>query len=103
MDVLVRFDDLPWEAPSPGVRFKAFTHGAQRLRLLELSEGFEEPDWCTRGHALHVLEGSFTLRLRDRELRLKAGDVGFLAAGEDAHKAVLGPTERVRLLLFELV
>lgn len=103
MDVLVRFDDLPWESPSPGVRFKAFVHGSQRLRLLEFSEGFEEQDWCTKGHALHVLAGSFTLRMRDREVRMKAGDVGFLAAGGDAHKAVLGPDERVRLLLFEVL
>jgi hypothetical protein len=64
---------------------------------------FEEPEWCTKGHAIHVLEGSFTLRLRDREVRMKAGDVGFLASGQDAHKAVLGPKERVRLLLFEVL
>jgi len=103
MDVLVRFDDLPWESPSPGVRFKAFLRGAQRVRLLEFSEGFEEADWCTKGHAFHVLEGSLTLRMRDREVRMKAGDVGFLAGGADAHKAVLGPRERARLLLFEVL
>lgn len=104
MDVLVRFEDLPWEAPMPGLRFKAFVHGAQRLRLLEFAPGFEEPQWCTRGHAFHVLDGSFTLRLRDGEVRLKAGDVGFLPAGEThAHKAVLGPDESVRLLLFEVI
>lgn len=103
MDVLVRFEELPWESPIPGVRFKAFTRGAQRLRLLEFAPGFEEPDWCTKGHAIHVLEGTFTLRLRDRDVRMKAGDVGFLAAGEGAHKAVLGSTEHVRLLLFEVL
>jgi quercetin dioxygenase-like cupin family protein len=104
MDVLVRFDDLPWISPTPGLRFKAFVRGAQRLRLLELSAGFEEPDWCTGGHAFHVLEGSFTLRTKRGDARFAAGDVGFLAAGEpDAHKAVLGPDEHARLLLFERV
>lgn len=104
MDVLVRFDDLPWESPAPGVRFKAFVRGSQRLRLLEFSEGFEEKDWCTKGHAIHVLNGSFTLRMRDRDLRLQAGDVGFLAAGEaDAHKALLRAGDRVLLLLFEVL
>jgi quercetin dioxygenase-like cupin family protein len=102
MDVLVLFDDLAWESPSPGVRFKAFVRGSQRLRLLEFSEGFEEADWCTKGHAFQVLQGSFTLRTKDGELRVKEGDVGLLAAG-DAHRAVLGPGERARLLLFEVL
>lgn len=103
MDLLVRFDDIPWEALAAGVRFKAFVREGQRLRLLEFSPGFEEAEWCTRGHAFHVLEGSFTLRTRRGEQRFVAGDVGFLGAGEgDAHKAVLGPDERARLLLFEL-
>ena len=104
MDLHVRFDDLPWESPAPGVRFKAAVRGSQRLRLLELSEGFEEKEWCTSGHAFRVLEGSFTLRTRSGDVRFAAGDVGFLAPGEaDAHKAVLGPTERARLLLFEIL
>ncbi len=102
MDVLICFDELPWESPAPGVRFKTFVRGSQQLRLLEFSAGFEEKDWCTRGHAFHVLAGAFTLRMRDRQVRLQAGDVGFLAAGEaDAHKAILGAGEHVRLLLFE--
>lgn len=103
MDLHVRFDDLPWESPAPGVRFKAVVRGAQRLRLLEFSEGFEEREWCMSGHAFQVLEGSFTLRTRRGEVRFVAGEVGFLEAGEaGAHKAVLGPTERARLLLFEV-
>ncbi|HSM93788.1 MAG TPA: hypothetical protein VLT47_12975 [Anaeromyxobacteraceae bacterium] len=104
MDVLVPFDALPWESPMPGVRFKAFVRGGQRLRLLEFSPGFEEPEWCTRGHAFHVLTGSFKLRTREGETRFAAGDVGFLPAGDaGAHKAVLGSEESARLLLFETV
>jgi quercetin dioxygenase-like cupin family protein len=104
MDVPVHFDDLPWESPSPGVRFKTLVRGAQRLRLLEFAEGFEEPDWCTKGHAFYVLEGSLTLRTKNGETRINAGDVGFLSAGAgDAHKAILGQKERARLLLFEIL
>ncbi len=104
MSVLVPFDQLPWESPAPGARFKAYVRGAQRLRLLEFSPGFEEAEWCTRGHAVHVLEGSLTLRLRDGEVRLRRGDVAFLEAGDGhAHRAVLGAHEHARLLLFELV
>jgi quercetin dioxygenase-like cupin family protein len=104
MDVRIDFDGLPWESPSPGIRFKTFSRGAQQLRLLEFSDGFEEREWCTKGHAFHVLEGAFSLHLPDRVVRLRAGDTGFLGVGEgERHKAVLGDRERVRLLLFEVV
>ena len=103
-DVRVDLDALPWRSPAPGLRFKAFEAGARRVRLMELSPGFEEADWCTRAHVVHVLEGTFTLRLRDRDVELRAGDVAVLAAvPRHAHKAVVGPAApRVRLLLFEV-
>jgi quercetin dioxygenase-like cupin family protein len=105
MDVLVEFDRLPWEHPADGVRFKAFRSGAQQLRLLEFSPGFIDDEWCTSGHAVHVLEGALTLEMRrgDR-LELKEGDVAFLRVGEEhAHRASAGADRLVRLLLFEVV
>lgn len=104
MDVRIDFESLPWESPLPGIRFKTFRRGQQQIRLLEFSEGFEEREWCTRSHAFHVLEGEFSLRLRNGTVRMKVGDVGFLSSGESTgHKAVLGRGERARLLLFEIV
>jgi len=105
MNPRIDFDDLPWESPLPGVRFKAFMHGARQVRLLEFSPGFEEPDWCTRGHAGRVLEGSLTLRFRDGdEHRLVTGDTFSIEAGDPrGHRAVLGLDESARLLLFEAV
>ncbi len=102
MDIRVDFDGLPWEAPARGIRFKTFVHGTQQVRLLELSKGFEEREWCMRAHAFHVLEGEFSLRLRERTLRMKSGDVGLLGSGE-GHKAVLRRGEQARLLLFEVL
>jgi quercetin dioxygenase-like cupin family protein len=104
MDVLVDFDKLPWESPRPGMRSKAFVQGSRRLRLLEFAGGYEEPEWCTREHAFHVLDGGFSLLLRDDRVHLEAGDTGFLPAGDEhAHKAVLGADEHVLLLLFEVL
>lgn len=104
MDILIEFDELPWESPAPGIRYKAFVRGSQQLRLLEFSPGFEEKEWCTKGHAAYVLDGSLTLKLEGREVRMKAGDVGFLAPGKKhQHKAVLGRDESARLLLFEVL
>ena len=55
------FDKIEWTNAGTGVRYKAFIHGDQRLRLVEFSEGFIEPDWCPHGHAGVVLDGSFGL------------------------------------------
>lgn len=39
---LIDFENVKWESPSPGVRYKVFISGNQRLRLVEFSEEFEE-------------------------------------------------------------
>ena len=105
MNVLIEFDALPWQHPAEGVRFKAFRHGTQQLRLVEFSPGFTEDEWCTNGHAVHVLEGTLTFLLkRGDTVVFREGDVAFLRAGEeDAHRASVGAERPARLLLFELV
>ncbi|MHC4707131.1 MAG: hypothetical protein ACYS8I_08610, partial [Planctomycetota bacterium] len=35
----------------------AMTEGGRKLRLVEFSKEFVEPDWCSRGHIGYVLEG----------------------------------------------
>lgn len=100
--VLVRFDELPWTAAAPGLRTKTVVRGEQRARLLDLSHGFVEPDWCTRGHAFHVLDGRCSLATRDGSVALEQGDVGLIPGGEPhGHKLVLGPGERAQLLVFD--
>ncbi len=101
-DVLVPFEQIRWESPVPGCRVKSFVRGPRRLRLLEFASGFTEPDWCTHAHAVHVLDGSMTLRMRDGEVKLKKGDTLLIDAGDEhAHRAVTGPDETALLLLFE--
>ena len=104
MNHKIIFDNIEWTNAGTGVRYKAFTHGSQRLRLVEFSEGFVEPDWCIHGHAGIVLEGSFTLDFNGILERYCEGDVIFIPCGKaDKHKAVLGKDERVTLLLFEII
>lgn len=103
-DILVDFENIQWENPTPGVRYKAFIKGNQRLRLLEFLEGYEEKEWCIKGHAAYVLYGEFSLYFTDGVSRLKAGDVAFIPAGEEhGHKAILKKGENVRMLLFEII
>jgi len=43
-DHKVIFDKIEWTNAGTGVRYKAFVHGDQRLRLVKFSEGFIEQD-----------------------------------------------------------
>ena len=99
----IMFDSIAWTNAGTGVRYKAFVHGCQRLRLVEFSEGFVESDWCTQGHAGIVIDGSFAIDYHSNIEKYFSGDVIFIPSGEtDKHKAVLGKGEKVTLLLFEL-
>lgn len=101
---LIEFDKMSWETPGIGIRFKAYINGNQRIRLLEFSEGFEEKDWCTKGHTGYVLDGKFACDFNGRIERYTKGDIFFIEMGEaEKHKAVLGEREKVLILMFELI
>ena len=100
----INFDGIEWTNSDTGVRYKAFIHGNQRLRLVEFSGGFVEQDWCIYGHAGIVLNGSFSIDFNGNVERYSSGDVIFIPSGKsDKHKAILGKNEKVTLLLFELI
>jgi len=98
------FDSLDWTNAGIGLRYKAFVHGNQRLRLVEYSEGFVEKEGCIRGHAAVVLNGSFAIEFQDNTESYSQGDIIFIPSGEvDRHKALVGKGEKVTLLLFEML
>ena len=103
-NALVDFEKIIWESPASGIRYKSFIKGNQRIRLVEFSEGFEEVDWCIKGHAGYVLEGSFALDFKCRLERFVKGNILFIPEGpEYGHKAILSKGEKVLLLLFEVI
>ena len=72
--------------------------------VVEFSEGFIEPDWCTHGHSGIVLDGSFAIDYNGNIERYSKDDVIFIPNGEDdRHKAIIDTGEKVTLLLFELL
>jgi quercetin dioxygenase-like cupin family protein len=93
----VDFDTIPWTTLTPNVRFKVHRQGSRQLRLIEFGAGFQEPDWCTRGHIGLVLEGTGRLQFQGSETIVKKGDGVFLRPGEeDKHRlTVLGKVFRV--------
>jgi quercetin dioxygenase-like cupin family protein len=97
----VDFDSLPWQSPLQGVRFKAFQQGGRKLRLVEFSRGFVEPDWCMKGHIGYVLEGEMDVDFNGDLVRFSAGDGVFIPAGaENKHKGKV-LTDVVRLVLVD--
>ena len=49
--------------------------------LLEFAPGFEDPNWCTRGHIIYVLEGVLELGLDGDSAELVRVAAAFAAAG----------------------
>ena len=97
----IDFDSLPWESPVQGSRFKAFQRGDSKLRLVELTRDFVEPDWCRKGHIGYVLEGEMDVDFHGNVVRFSTGDGLFIPEGEEnRHKATV-VTDVVSLILVE--
>ena len=100
-DRRVDFASLDWLTPLPGARFKVFQRGDRKLRLVEFTRGFIEPDWCTKGHIGYVLQGEMDVDFAGDVVRFSAGDGLFIPEGqENRHKATV-ITDTVRLILVE--
>jgi quercetin dioxygenase-like cupin family protein len=97
----IDFESMPWQQPVPGVRFKAYDQDGRRLRLAEFTQGFVEPDWCTKGHLGCVLEGVMEVDFHGRVVTFHAGDGVFIPPGSEyGHKAKV-LSDRVRVVLVE--
>ena len=97
----IDFESIEWESPADGVRFKAYEQDAKKLRLVEFSKEFVEPDWCMKGHIGYILEGQIEIDFDGRVITFGPGDGIFIPAGEEhKHKArVL--TDKVKAILVE--
>jgi hypothetical protein len=101
---LVDFQQIQWQTPAVGVRFKEFINGNRKIRLLEFTEGFLEKEYCIHAHVIYVLDGPFTLDFNGTMEIFKTGDTVIIPYGEeDKHKATINSGEKVLLLLIEQV
>lgn len=99
----VDFGSMPWEQPAAGVRFKACEQDGRRLRLVEFTRDFVEPDWCTKGHVGYVLDGELAVDFHGQVVTFRAGDGLFIPPGEEhGHKAKV-LSDRARVFLVEMI
>ena len=78
----VDFKLMEWEKPAEKVRFKAYEQDGKKLRLVEFSKGFVEPDWCMKGHIGYILEGKMKIDFDGKTVVFSTGDGVFIPAGE---------------------
>ena len=97
----IEFQTMAWEHPMVGVRFKAYEQDGRKLRLVEFTKEFVEPDWCTKGHIGYILEGRMEIDFDGNIIVFGPGDGVFIPAGsEHKHKGrVL--TDKVKAVLVE--
>lgn len=73
--------------------WRVFEAGGTRVRMADYSPGFRSDHWCPKGHVFLVLEGEFSVALKDgRVFRLSAG-MSF-AVGEDPANPHQGASEK---------
>ncbi len=86
-----RFSETDWQQVSEHARQKLIDNGEKRVRLLKLAPGFQELDWCRRGHTGYVIDGSLEIEFADDKPNqtFSTGDAILVSQGE-AHKARTG-------------
>jgi glyoxylate utilization-related uncharacterized protein len=101
---LIDFKNMECETPAPGVRYKAYTRGNHKMRLVEFTGEFVEDDWCTKGHVGYILEGNLLIDFNGRLSTFRAGDGFFIPEGEESkHKGKVAKGEKALIILFEKV
>jgi quercetin dioxygenase-like cupin family protein len=97
------FETIPWQSPLPGMRFRIHEQDRSRLRVVEYSSDFVEPDWCRNGHVGYVLEGEFEIDFNGKPVRFGAGEGIFIPPGEEHKHMPRIISKTVRILMFEYV
>jgi quercetin dioxygenase-like cupin family protein len=94
------FVSRDWTAGAHPLETKKLVEG-QPVVLLEFAPGFEDPNWCERGHIIYVLDGVLDLVLDDRTERIEAGD-GCRLDPTTRHRAKNPGSVPVRLFVVSL-
>ncbi len=91
------FASLEWTTGAHPLEKKKVVDG-HPVVMLEFAPGFEDPNWCERGHLIYALSGALELVLATRIERVTAGDGCVMPAGT-RHRARNPGQSAVRLLV----
>ena len=97
----INFESMAWEEPADGVRLKAYEQGGQKLRLVEFSKEFVEPDWCANGHIGYILEGRMEVDFDGKVIVFGPGDGVFIPEGREHKHKGRALTDKVKVILVE--
>jgi len=97
----IDFESMPWESPAAGVKFKAYEQNGRKLRLVEFTREFIEPDWCIKGHIGYILEGQMEIDFDGKVVVFNSGDGLFIPAGEKHKHIGRALTDLVKIILVE--
>jgi quercetin dioxygenase-like cupin family protein len=97
----IHFESMGWEEPADGVRFKAYEQDGKKLRLVEFSKEFVEPDWCRGGHIGYILDGQMEIDFDGKKEVFATGDGLFIPAGEKHKHKGRVLTNKVKAILVE--
>ena len=95
------FASLGWTAGAHPLEKKKILEN-EPVAMLEFAPGFEDPNWCERGHVIYVLDGAFELVLGDRTEQLQAGD-GCVVDRGTRHRARNPGSVPVRLFVVSVL
>ncbi len=74
--------------------------GGLRIRLVEYLPGYLADHWCTKGHIVHCLEGSFVSEMENADpVMLEKGMTYVVSDGMSSHRSY--SKEGVQLLIID--
>jgi quercetin dioxygenase-like cupin family protein len=96
----VDFNEIAWQSPMKGLRFKAQRQSGRQVRLVEYTKEME-PHWCEKGHIGYVLEGRLEIRFSTEVEIYGEGDGVFIPAGPEHKHMGKALTDVVRVIFVE--
>ena len=93
------FSETPWQKVNDFASQKLIDNGEKRVRLLKLLPGFQEQEWCTRGHTGYVIDGALEMEFSEGGNHTYSAGDPILVSNGQAHKARTGAGNALLFLI----